>query len=208
MALADQVRITQILDNLVSNALRYGGPDVRVCAVRESEVVRLSVTDNGPGVPDHLDESLFEGYSKGASSGSFGGSGLGLMIVRQLAEAMGGSVSYTRDDRSHFTVTLPALPSTRQPLAKPDPADKSDRGHSLVFWSNKESDNAPLVEMLTSYAAHGITRGEAVLLAATPNHLDRVATALSALGLDPAGLGSLGAVRHPRRRHAPPRARP
>ncbi len=188
LALADQVRVTQIVDNLVSNALRYGGPDVRVSAVRESDVVRLSVTDDGPGVPDQLTDSLFEGYSRGEQSRGFGGCGLGLMIVRQLAEAMGGSVSYDRDCGSRFTVILPAPPSTRQPLAKPDPADRSHRGHSLVFWSDEESHNAPLVEMLTTYAAHGLTRGEAVVLAATPDHLERARAALSELGLDPTAL--------------------
>ncbi len=180
MALADQTRLIQIVDNLVINALRYGGPRVTVAATQEDGVVRLSVIDDGPGVPDHLVDSLFEGYSRGESSRDFGGSGLGLLIVRQLAEAMEGSVSYDHHSDTRFTLTLPALPVTQHALL----ADPAESGHSVAFWTDDGSQVDPLVDTVASYAAHGLTRGEAVVLAATPARLDGVASALSGLGLD------------------------
>ncbi len=181
VALADPLRLAQVVDNLLSNALRYGGSVVRVTAVREASEVQLSVSDDGAGVPQELCQSLFEGYSRGDSSSAFGGSGLGLLIVRQLTEAMGGTVSHDQRDGTRFTVTFPALPVARRPLQP----DQARLGHSVAFWTDDGSGTDPLVESLTSYAAHGLTRGEAVVVVAAPPRLAHVASALHDLGIDP-----------------------
>ena len=107
------MRITQVLDNLVTNALRYGGPNVHVSAVRTGQHVRLTVSDDGDGVPKDLIDSLFQAYVHGKASHSHGGSGLGLLIVRQLCEAMSGTIEYDDTEGTRFTVTLPALPVPR-----------------------------------------------------------------------------------------------
>ncbi len=57
LVVADPMRITQVLDNLVTNALRYGGPNVHISAVRAGASVHLSVSDDGPGVPEDLVDS-------------------------------------------------------------------------------------------------------------------------------------------------------
>ncbi len=54
LVLADRMRLTQVLDNLVTNALRYGGPNVHISARREDAYLRLTVADDGDGVPDEL----------------------------------------------------------------------------------------------------------------------------------------------------------
>src|SRR6478672_4194376 len=92
VAIADPLRLTQVLDNLVTNALRYGGPNVRVTARREGAWVHLEVTDDGAGIPEEMVGTLFDAYVHGTSSQRHGGSGLGLLIVHQLCEAMGGTV--------------------------------------------------------------------------------------------------------------------
>jgi signal transduction histidine kinase len=93
-ALADRDRLAQILSNYLSNALRHAPDSSRVVVrVAGGETgVRLSVTDEGPGLaPDQL-ETVFERFYRvdPARSRAAGGAGIGLAIVRALAEAMGG----------------------------------------------------------------------------------------------------------------------
>ncbi|GEP40274.1 hypothetical protein NPS01_39370 [Nocardioides psychrotolerans] len=180
VALADPLRVTQVLDNLVTNALRYGGAQVRVSATRAGSVVHLAVSDDGPGVPDDLVDTLFDAYVRGASSPGLGGSGLGLLIARQLCEAMGGSVSYTHDGGARFTATFAALPTSDAPVTGRDVAYV---GHSVAFWTVSDC----MARDLTTYVAHGLVAGEAVVVAATPAHHDLLQAGLTALGIDPHG---------------------
>ena len=106
LVLADRMRLTQVLDNLVTNALRYGGPNVHISACRDDACVRLTVADDGHGVPEELHATLFRAYSRGERSHTLGGSGLGLLIVRQLCEAMGGSIEYDGTDGTRFTAGM------------------------------------------------------------------------------------------------------
>jgi signal transduction histidine kinase len=109
--LADPDRLRQVLDNLLSNALKYGPADgeARIRARREGAFVRVSVADRGPGIPaEHLPR-LFERFHRVAGERHPGGTGLGLFITRNLVELMGGQVSVTsRPGRgSVFSFTLP-----------------------------------------------------------------------------------------------------
>lgn len=98
--LGDGMRLDQILVNLLTNAYRYGGPAVTVSAAAAAGVVRLVVSDNGPGVSPELVPLLFDPFQRGTrrrpqqSGAGEEGSGLGLAIVRGLANAQGGDVSY------------------------------------------------------------------------------------------------------------------
>jgi two-component sensor histidine kinase len=174
---ADLTRVTQVLDNLVTNALRYGGPNVEVSVARSGNRVSLTVTDDGSGVPDELQGTLFEAYARGTSSGGFGGSGLGLLIVRQLCEAMSGTIYSEHTDRTRNTLTFPALP---RPEVELDP-DVAHAGHAVAFWHTEDN----LAESLVTYVAHGLASGEAVLVAATPAHHRLLEAGLLAVGIDP-----------------------
>src|SRR5690606_28083530 len=87
----DATRVTQVMSNLLDNAIRYSPPDTTVVvdlqADEESAVV--SVRDEGPGVPDHLRQRLFERYFSGSSSlrNSSEGLGLGLYVASGIVEA-------------------------------------------------------------------------------------------------------------------------
>ncbi|MGZ4139239.1 MAG: sensor histidine kinase [Actinomycetota bacterium] len=94
MVLADPVRLDQVLTNLLVNAFRYGGPNVTIGARNTDGAVHIVVEDDGQGVPDDVQQQLFEPFTRARNARTEDGSGLGLAIVRSLVEAFGGRVSY------------------------------------------------------------------------------------------------------------------
>ncbi len=106
---ADPVRLRQILRNLLSNAGKYGGPNVRAVGYAEGRTYVCEVIDDGDGVPTEITDRLFQRFVHRGQDTAVGGSvGLGLSIVHALAQGMGGSVSYRRiSGASHFVVRLP-----------------------------------------------------------------------------------------------------
>lgn len=110
----DADAIERILLNLVDNALRYGGDAVavQVRAHEQDDKVVIEVSDDGPGIPAEHRSRVFERFHRvgGAGDRKAGGGGLGLPIARELAQAMGGSLSLSREagQGSRFIVELPA----------------------------------------------------------------------------------------------------
>jgi two-component system OmpR family sensor kinase/two-component system sensor histidine kinase BaeS len=107
---ADPGRISQIISNLLSNALRHV-PDkgrVEITVKRVVEGVSLSVSDNGPGVPEADLPHLFDRFWRGEKSRarSSGGAGLGLAIAKQLVEAQNGRIYAQNQPDSGLCVTL------------------------------------------------------------------------------------------------------
>ena len=110
IARADPARVRQILRNLLTNAERYGGPHVQVSLKADEGRVALDVIDNGPALPDAQWETIFELYQKAHDDDERHESmGIGLAVSRQLAELMGGTLTYQRqDDLSAFCLQLPS----------------------------------------------------------------------------------------------------
>jgi signal transduction histidine kinase len=109
MVRADRLRFRQVLRNLLSNARKYGGPNVRIHGVLEKAAFVCAVVDDGAGIPDELEERLFQRFiHQGQQTAVKESVGLGLSIVRSLIEGMGGDVYYEREaDESAFVVVLP-----------------------------------------------------------------------------------------------------
>ena len=109
LIMADRLRLRQILRNLVSNALKYGGENVSLRGLSDGDRYHLTVIDDGDGVPKELVKRLFTRFvHQGAAPLTTGSVGLGLSIARRLAEIMDGRLTYARrDDKSQFTLTLP-----------------------------------------------------------------------------------------------------
>ncbi|MDE3103296.1 MAG: PAS domain-containing protein [Chloroflexota bacterium] len=110
-AVVDPDRIDQILDNLLSNALRHTRPGTRVevsLRVEGAEAV-LRVKDQGAGIAPDEQERLFKPFSQLPRGRSFGGTGLGLHISRRIAEAHGGTLvlEETSERGSTFALALP-----------------------------------------------------------------------------------------------------
>lgn len=90
---ADPLRLEQMLSNLVSNAHKYGAPPYSVAVRPDGDFVRIEVGDHGDGVPEEFREQLFHEFAR-ANGTVATGTGLGLYVVRTLAEAQSGGVTY------------------------------------------------------------------------------------------------------------------
>jgi signal transduction histidine kinase len=115
-AMGDEVALTQCVQNLLSNALKYGSGNDSVQIEIESEVeqatgtIRLSVIDHGPGVPPADERFLFDPFHRGTNAATnTPGNGLGLHLVRRMMEAQNGSVMYRKatGGGASFVLTLP-----------------------------------------------------------------------------------------------------
>ena len=111
--MADRKRLKQIVSNLLSNAIKYNrqGGWVRVTVCLHEGTVELNVADSGPGLDPEQQARLFNPFDRlGAERGGVAGTGLGLALSRQLAEAMGGSIGVHSHigEGATFSLRLPA----------------------------------------------------------------------------------------------------
>ncbi|MDF3063615.1 MAG: multi-sensor hybrid histidine kinase [Microvirga sp.] len=133
--IGDPVRLTQVLSNLVNNALKFTDRGHVLIALDIASApggdsrIRIRVSDTGIGIPADKVGSIFTAFSQADQSTTrrFGGTGLGLSICKRLVEAMGGEIGVTSSpgEGSEFFVLLPlpqegVLPGPALPLAKPD----------------------------------------------------------------------------------------
>jgi signal transduction histidine kinase len=113
LAVADSDQLDQVLWALLDNAVKYGGGSPVRASIRVDEaddVVRLTITDGGPGISDADRDRLFTRFERGSTSVSDGGSGLGLYVSRELCRAMGGELVLEPSGAGQgaaFAVTLP-----------------------------------------------------------------------------------------------------
>ena len=111
---ADELRIGQVLTNLITNAARYTSPGTAV-EVRlwvEGGQVEVGIVDDGPGVPPDRFEHIFEKY--GRADDARAGSGLGLYLARGIARAHGGEVVVEESDEASTAVVV-RVPVTENP---------------------------------------------------------------------------------------------
>jgi signal transduction histidine kinase len=112
-ATGDPARVRQIIRNLLTNAVRYGGPSIIVKTYEHGNTCHLLVIDDGPGVPPSERGHIFERFQQASNVNYVASSaGLGLPISRLLAEKMGGTLTYRYEhDQSIFDLSLPPAPA-------------------------------------------------------------------------------------------------
>lgn len=139
--LADAFRIRQILDNLVSNAIKYtdhGSVNIeaRVSKIMGKLTLTMSVKDTGKGMTDEEKQKVFQAFTRLKSAQGIEGTGLGLSITQELVSLLGGEILLrsTLGKGSNFIVTLPI---------EPDPKDDSqeDIKQTSDHQEAKDSDN-------------------------------------------------------------------
>ena len=127
LLLGDAGRLRQVLVNLVGNALKFtvvGG--VTVASRWDGELV-LEVTDTGEGIAAEELGTLFRAYAQGAAGRRHGGTGLGLVICKEIVELMGGTITVTSEPGVGTTFTV------RVPLPPAAPAARADLGGLRVL---------------------------------------------------------------------------
>ena len=136
----DPVRLRQILMNLMSNALKftdYGRIETRIAKVEDQIVIEIE--DTGIGISTDLHQRLFKAFSQGDSSVTrrFGGSGLGLVVSRGLAEAIGGTLDLVRSESNRGSIFRLAFPISK-PANDPQIDMFRDLGETLKTGTSEK----------------------------------------------------------------------
>ena len=109
-AMIDGDKIRSVLENLIGNAVKYTQNHgiIKINVEKKIDIIRISVSDDGPGVPEGAEKEIFKRFTR-MHKHIAGGTGLGLSIVRTIVEMHGGSVRYEHrsDGGSRFIVELP-----------------------------------------------------------------------------------------------------
>jgi signal transduction histidine kinase/ActR/RegA family two-component response regulator len=159
--LSDPVRITQILGNLISNAIKFteqGKVEVRISAkLFSSKVdhVRMDIIDTGIGISKENVQLIFEQFARVTNNKQYEGTGVGLTITQKIIHLMHGSIHLesTPGEGSHFTVMLP-LQITEQMVELPAMANNAN-AHPAIASTGKRvvwiiDDDETLLEMTSS----------------------------------------------------------
>jgi two-component system, sensor histidine kinase len=169
--LGDEVRLRQILSNLISNALKFtdaGSVIVRIGG--DDQGLICEVQDTGMGIPPEQQHRIFDKFVQADSSNTrrSGGTGLGLAICRDLAEMMGGEITFTSQPGlgTRFSLNLPlpaviraAAPAPVAPpptLGAPEPTEPAAAmaGYRLLIADDNLANRAVLQTLLEGEGAH------------------------------------------------------
>ena len=175
--LGDPTRLRQMLANLVGNAIKFtpaGLVQLSAAVLQDldgRDVLELAVSDTGIGIPEQQQALLFESFSQADSSTTrqYGGSGLGLSIVRKLAERMGGqaSVQSTPGQGSRFWLRLPvAAAAPSEPKAVPPAAAAQAQAAKPILVVEDNAINRTVVQALLQqlgYACLCVADGQQAL---------------------------------------------
>ncbi len=155
---SDPGRLRQILINLMGNAAKFtheGEIELSLKMIRQDDnnaVLEISVRDTGIGIPDNLQEKIFEAFQQADSSTTrkYGGTGLGLSISKSIIEHMNGQIYLNSESGkgSLFTIVLPFAKGNKDKQTIPLPSTLHDK-RALAIDSNKASLNI-LVNTLKS----------------------------------------------------------
>jgi signal transduction histidine kinase len=113
--LATPTFLSQVFLNLISNGIKFvpqgRKPEIKISAEIQDETIRISVSDNGIGIEERFYEKIFKVFERVHTDKNISGTGIGLAIVKEALERMGGkiSVSSVLEKGSTFIVTLPIL---------------------------------------------------------------------------------------------------
>jgi signal transduction histidine kinase len=155
----DAVRLKQVLDNLVENALKYGARNIHLVIEAAGDWVELAVRDDGQGIAPELLPRLFEPFVQGEQTldRAQGGLGLGLALVRRLAALHGGTLVAHSDGPgrgSCFTLRLPRAEAPARPVERASAGAASRKRRILII--DDEPDARESLAALLQAEAHEV----------------------------------------------------
>lgn len=193
---ADPTRVTQILSNLLTNAVKYTtrGGQIGVAVQREGDSVTIAITDTGIGIPSEALPEVFSMFSQVSKNmgRSQGGLGIGLSLVRSLVQMHGGTVDATSTGEgkgSTFTVRLPLAPAVVDALPPAPAAGTHGRPsqHLKILVADDNVDAANMVTTLLEAGGHEVEvvhNGIDAVDQATAAHFDLAILDIGMPGLD------------------------
>lgn len=151
LLLGDSVRLSQIMNNVISNAIKFtptGWVNVRIKIIAQFDneiVLQMAISDSGVGIPKEKIESIYESFNQESITNKrkFGGLGLGLSIVKKLVDLQGGKINITSKTGQGTTCTI-ELPFTiitqsqmiTEPIQKEEPAIEDNGVNILLVEDN------------------------------------------------------------------------
>jgi signal transduction histidine kinase len=110
--LADEQRICQVWANLIDNAIKYSGSEIKISSQQQGSMVAVRISDNGIGISENEINRIWERLFRGDRSRSKFGLGLGLTLVRAMVKNHHGSIEVhsTLNKGTTFTIFLPLAP--------------------------------------------------------------------------------------------------
>jgi two-component system sensor histidine kinase/response regulator len=154
----DPVRLNQVLTNLLSNAVKFtehGEIEIRAALEHQTAtnaIVRFSVRDTGIGIPPEAQRKLFQAFTQadGSTTRKYGGTGLGLVISKQLVEMMGGEIGVDSESGkgSTFWFTVSFRTSTE---AADDPTPGTLSGRRALVVDDNETSRRSILQQLQSW---------------------------------------------------------
>lgn len=161
--LANRAAIYLVLDNLLSNALKFTEPGGQVtvrASLDSGDKVRVAVTDTGPGIPSGEQENIFRHFYQvdGSATREVGGAGLGLTVVKSIVEAHGGAATVSSEEGvgSTFAFTLPVADE-----ADASPASQAGEKSAGGTGPEEASTGSPAVAKADAVKTGREQRGEA-----------------------------------------------
>ncbi len=202
-ALADPARLQQMLENLVDNAVKYGGRNIRVRVDHRGPQVQVVIVDDGDGIARDLLPRLFEPFVQGKQTldRSRGGLGLGLAMVKRLAELHGGSVTAASGGPGRGSTFTLRLPACEAPAASREHAPGSTTRSRRFVVVDDNHDARQSLRMLLAADGHSVD-----VAADGPSALDLLCADPADIALIDIGLPGMDGYEVARRLRASPAA--
>lgn len=143
--------ISNIVNNLISNSIKFSaeGSLIKVVIYEQAEELIIMVSDNGPGISEEDAQYIFDPYYRGKDSSNIPGSGLGLALVKNWAQAIGGDISleFSKSPGTTFKINIPIIKSEGVP--KFNELSISNKEHKLLNNSHETAEVESLLKAPT-----------------------------------------------------------